>query len=204
MFTPAICPCSACSVRTGFSFWIDFASRTLTAPVSSFFRCVPYPIITISSNTFASTANAIEKFSTLFTAISWVSKPMYEITKVADLSTFNSWKTPSKSVVVPLLVPLTITVAPGNGTPVSASVMVPLISCASVMVVVKSTTNEFISRLFIIVRFCSNVIQQNCMITKNIYTKSIQCKKKGVKLSKSQRKDILCKILVVLEVHFFA
>ena len=125
IFTPAICPCKACSVRTGFSFSMAFAPKTLTAPVTSFLRCVPYPTTTISSSASATADNVIVKLVLLFTATSCVSYPMYEITRIASLETLSNWNKPSKSVVVPLVVPFTKTVAPGSGMPLSASVMVP-------------------------------------------------------------------------------
>ena len=36
-FTPATCPCKACSILTGFSFSIALEPITVTAPVTSFF-----------------------------------------------------------------------------------------------------------------------------------------------------------------------
>ena len=50
MLTPETCPCSACSTRVGFSFSIVPEPTTVTAPVTSFLVCVPYPITTISSS----------------------------------------------------------------------------------------------------------------------------------------------------------
>ena len=37
-FTPATCPCNACSIRVGFSCSMDSLETTDTAPVTSFLR----------------------------------------------------------------------------------------------------------------------------------------------------------------------
>jgi len=55
--TPATCPCNACSIRVGFNCSMDSLETTDTAPVTSFLRCVPYPMTTISSRVSAELSN---------------------------------------------------------------------------------------------------------------------------------------------------
>ena len=91
------------------SSWSTFT----TAEVISFERCDPYPVTTTSSSSL-SAAKVTAIWSWPPTATSCVAKPTKETTKTSSAPA-DMLKFPSKSVVVPLLVPLTTTVAPGRG-----------------------------------------------------------------------------------------
>ncbi|CAI8158471.1 MAG: Uncharacterised protein [Bacteroidota bacterium] len=96
-------------------------------------------------------------FVLLPTATSWVSNPIYEMTRVALLETPANWNIPSKSVVVPISVPFTKTVAPGSGAPLSASVTVPLTCWANATVEVSIATNMLRNSLFMFKLICSKL-----------------------------------------------
>ena len=113
MFKPAITPCKPC---TAFDIGRDSSillSMDLTAPVELIFFCVPKPTTITSSSNFVSPVSVIINPDILSPGIiSLVCIPTYEKTNTEFLEGTVIEKLPSKSVVVPMVVPLTMTVPP--------------------------------------------------------------------------------------------
>ena len=92
-------------------------SKTEIEEVMSLLFWDPYPVKTISSKPAISGVNMILKFELASAITLCETKPINEISKVGFSWLTDNSKLPSKSVVVPLSVPDSITEAPGKGFP---------------------------------------------------------------------------------------
>jgi len=96
-----------------------------TAPVTSLFFILPYPIATTSSKPMLSSSITIFKDDFPDVATSMVFIPTNEKTNVALSGIFGSENFPSISDITPVVVPFTTTETPGKVAPV-ASVTLPV------------------------------------------------------------------------------
>ena len=129
ILTPATCPCNNWSIDVGTLFSNTSLPTTATEPVVRFWVVCVYPVETITSS---NCPTAI--FNTTFTCVSvapnltsCVSIPIKENCKTWYPSGISKTKFPVASVETPIVVPLIITVTPGNGAP-SSSFTLPLIT----------------------------------------------------------------------------
>ena len=122
------------------------------------FLVVPYPVTIISSSEDSSGLNWIVILLESPTITVWLTNPIKEICN--DASSFSKAieKLPSKSDVVPLLVPTSTTVAPGRGLP-KLSVTNPVIILCSISDCSVSTTLLFSNNFAFsrITTFCFNL-----------------------------------------------
>ena len=96
--TPAIVPCSACSVLMGRKSSNVFLPKRATAPVTSFFFFVPYPTTTTSSRFFCSDDSRITNSVFLDRITSVDSYPTKLTIKTLPTSKFANENEPLKSV----------------------------------------------------------------------------------------------------------
>ena len=117
-------------------------------PVKSASRWVPYPTTTSSSpaNTLVWSVTLISVRP--FISICCVANPTKE-----NMSTFlpsgtSKLYSPSTLVVVPIVVPCTVILTPGSGSPSSAEVTTPVtVSCALTTPAHKNTSKSIVDRL---------------------------------------------------------
>ena len=130
-------------------------STVATASVRLAFLCVPKPTTTTSSNVCVSSDiwMLYEDWFSL-TLISCVMYPMKEITNTFSFETCNV-KFPSRSVTVPLVVPLTMTLAPIIGSLSFLSVTTPVMlnCCAYRNVQLQSNIKNRIEIFFMLLCF---------------------------------------------------
>ena len=114
--TPAVVPDKARPALVKALFSITSVSIVATEPVIFLLNWVPYPVTTISSRDDSDITSCTDILSESVETI-WVSNPIKEISKSESSLSRSNEKLPSKSVVVPLVVPTSITEAPGNPFP---------------------------------------------------------------------------------------
>ena len=93
-----------------------------TEPVTFIFSWEPYPTTTTSFNVSISGEREISNKERPLIDISFLSYPEKDATKTVSLYVVIE-NNPSKSVTAPLVVPLTIIVAPGRGSPFSSTIL---------------------------------------------------------------------------------
>src|SRR4051794_16087345 len=112
---PGTLPLNTSCTLWGFSFSSCVALTCDTAPVTSLFCRVPYPTTTTSFKAFTASTNVTLNCVFVPTLSSWLVKPVELIINMPFEGTLGSTKRPSGSVVVPFVVPFTVTLTPCKG-----------------------------------------------------------------------------------------
>ena len=151
--TPATSPASAWVMLVTF-FVAMFSEVTIFAlPVNDFLRMVLYPVVTITSSSSFPGLRVTLKSSLL--ALSSMDVYPTKLTSMTASSATSMVKFPSKSVETPLLVPFSMTVAPGSGSPPSSSTVPLMERCAHPLNANSIKANDT-SRFFFILLYIVN------------------------------------------------
>ena len=122
---PATLPCKDCIAFELLTFFKSLISTIVTEPVKSAFFCVEYPVTTTSSISLVSEDNVTLIMVLAPTFCSVFCIPIIENTNTAsELGTVKVYL-PSIFVIVPVVVPFTITFTPTKVSPSSADFTTP-------------------------------------------------------------------------------
>src|SRR6056297_2971381 len=127
--TPDNCPVNALVKSGEATFSRSSEEMDDTEPVISFRCWVPYPTTTTSSRDWMSSSSVTSMVLRSATCTFLVRYPMNEKLSTASPEATVIEYVPSTSVTVPLLVPISRTVTPGNGLPVASVTLPDMTTC---------------------------------------------------------------------------